>query len=219
MTFDHAAAYATTRERLCALLVGGAMMDASDRPVAATPGWSIHDVLAHLVGITEDAVSGNLAGAPGDAWTAAQVERGRRRSITELVGLWYRVAPQFEASLSAGSPLAPMAVLDIATHEADLRLAMGLPFEVPRPVLGWAAGWLSDGFAERVGAAGLEPVTVEASPAEWFRGRCGRRTADEVCSLGWSAPPAAYLPLFSLFPYPTVSLGESTDVAPVGGDG
>lgn len=53
-------------------------------PVPACPGWTAHDVLAHLAGVAADATSGNLAGAPGPAWTAAQVDARRDRSVEAI---------------------------------------------------------------------------------------------------------------------------------------
>jgi len=59
-----------------------------------------------------------------------------------------------------------------------------------------------------VAAAGLPPVTVEAADLEWFRGRLGRRTEDEVRGYGWSADPDPYLDTFFIFGRATRSLGE-----------
>ena len=60
-------------------LVAGADDAALDTIAPATPDWTVHDLLAHLVGVTADIVSGNLDGVGTDAWTAAQVEARRDR--------------------------------------------------------------------------------------------------------------------------------------------
>ena len=99
-------------------------------------------------------------------------------------------------------------VFDVHTHEADLRNALGLPVDVPADFLGWVAGIFRAGFADAVAAAGLPPVTVEAADLEWFRGRLGRRTEDEVRGYGWSADPDPYLDTFFIFGRATRSLGE-----------
>jgi Mycothiol maleylpyruvate isomerase N-terminal domain len=39
-------------------------------PVPATPRWTMHELLAHLVGGAADAASGPVDGAPGEQWTA-----------------------------------------------------------------------------------------------------------------------------------------------------
>jgi hypothetical protein len=199
--------YRAARERITAL-VTAAGVDPS-AVVPATPEWNVHDVVAHLSGIAVDGTTGNMAGAPGDEWTAAQVRRNADRSIAELVEEWSQVGPLMEGFLSTPEgALASAAVMDIHTHEADLRHALGLSVEVPATFLAWAGPAMRDGFAAAVAAAGLPPVTVAASDFEWFRARLGRRTAAEVAALAWSAPAAAYLDAFFIFGRAATPLGE-----------
>jgi hypothetical protein len=70
MTDTSGAAYGVVRERVTALV---RTLDpaAEATPVPATPAWSVHDLLAHLVGVSRDAVEGRLDGVSTDAWTAA----------------------------------------------------------------------------------------------------------------------------------------------------
>jgi uncharacterized protein (TIGR03083 family) len=203
--FDLGAAYRAARLRIAALVsdeVGG-------RPVPATPAWDVHDVVAHVTGVAADGTTGNMAGAPGEAWTAAQVERNRDRSIADMVAEWNDTGPLMEAFLSSpNGTMAGAAVFDIHTHEADLRHALGLPLVVPDEFLGWATERFRTGFAEGVAAAGLPPVHVDAPDVEWFRGRLGRRTVAEVCAYGWSADPAPYLDTWFVFGRAERSLGE-----------
>ncbi len=207
MSVDPGVLYRTCRERITAL-VSAPGVDES-LVVPATPEWTVHDVIAHLSGIAEDATSGNMAGAPGDVWTAAQVARGKDRSLDDLLDQWTTLAPFMEAVFSSpeGAPRLN-GVFDVHTHEADLRNALGLPVDVPADFLGWVAGIFRAGFADAVAAAGLPPVTVEAADLEWFRGRLGRRTEDEVRGYGWSADPDPYLDTFFIFGRATRSLGE-----------
>lgn len=207
MSVDPGVLYRTCRERITAL-VSAPGVDES-LVVPATPEWTVHDVIAHLSGIAEDATSGNMAGAPGDVWTAAQVARGKDRSLGDLLDQWTTLAPFMEAVFSSpeGAPRLN-GVFDVHTHEADLRNALGLPVDVPADFLGWVAGIFRAGFADAVAAAGLPPVTVEAADLEWFRGRLGRRTEDEVRGYGWSADPDPYLDTFFIFGRATRSLGE-----------
>lgn len=207
MTVDPGVLYRTCRERITALVSADAVDETLVVP--ATPEWTVHDVIAHLSGIAEDATSGNMAGAPGDAWTAAQVVRGKERSLAELLDQWTTLAPFMEAVFSSpeGAPRLN-GVFDVHTHEADLRNALGLPVDVPADFLGWVAGIFRAGFVDAVAAAGLPPVTVDASDLEWFRGRLGRRTADEVRAYGWSADPEPYLDTFFIFGRAERSLGE-----------
>ena len=55
--------YRRSRGRLTALLEG-ADDAAWETPVPACPGWRVRDVLAHLVGVVEDALAGVISGPP-----------------------------------------------------------------------------------------------------------------------------------------------------------
>jgi uncharacterized protein (TIGR03083 family) len=200
--------YRASRQRVEAL-VGDEVGDVS---VPATPEWTVHDVVAHLAGIAEDARTGNMAGATTDAWTAAQVERGRGKAVAELVEQWAADAPAVEWFLSTpeGAAGSWRAVLDIHTHEADILNALGRPVVLPADVLAWVAGLLLDDFHDAVAAAGLAPVDVVADDLDVFRGRLGRRTPDEVRThlAGDNAVTEPYLDCWFVFGRATTSLHE-----------
>jgi uncharacterized protein (TIGR03083 family) len=209
---DLGALYRAARERISAL-VTGPTIDPS-LLVPATPEWSLHDVVAHVTGVAVDGTSGNMAGAPGDEWTAAQVARNVGRPIAEMVAEWSQVGPLMEGFLSSpAGAMASAAVMDVHTHEADLRHALGLPVAVPADFLSWAGPSMRSGFDEAVSGAGLAPVSVDTSDFEWFRGRLGRRTVDEVAAYGWSAAAADYLDAFFIFGRAAASLGERWEAA------
>ncbi|MCX6520529.1 MAG: hypothetical protein NTZ21_07680 [Actinobacteria bacterium] len=207
MSLDLGAAYREARLRIAALVSD----EVGDLPVAATPGWNLHDVVAHVTGVADDATAGNMAGAPGEAWTAAQVARGAGRTVAEMVDGWHEKGPFVEMFLSSpeGASRAA-AVFDIHTHECDLLTALGRPISVPADVLAWIGESFREGFARQVGEAGLPSVSVELSDLELFRSRLGRRTADEVGAYGWSADPAPYLDHWFVFGVAERSLGERT---------
>jgi len=205
MTVDLGEMYRAARLRISSL----ATEAVGSVHVPATPLWNVHDVLAHLAGVTEDVHTGNMEGVTTDPWTEAQVERGRNKSITELVAMWNEYAPQVEWFLSSpDGHTVYRAVLDIRTHESDLLTALGRPVDLPAEFLAWMTPILSDGFADAVAAAGLPAVTVAASDLQWFRGRLGRRTAEEVRALGWSSDPTPYLDHWFIFGRAERSLGE-----------
>lgn len=207
MAVDPGVLYGECRRRITALVTAPGVDESLVVP--ATPEWSVHDVIAHLSGVSEDAVSGNMAGAPGDDWTAAQVVRGKDRSLAELLDGWAERSPFLEAFFSSPAGAAMMAgVYDVHTHEADVRHALGLPVDIPADFLGWAAAAFRDGFASLVAEAGLPSVDVDIDDVEWFRGRLGRRTEAEVRAYPWSADPEPYLPYFFIFGRAAASLGE-----------
>jgi uncharacterized protein (TIGR03083 family) len=207
MSVDPGFLYRTCRERITAL-VSDPTVDET-MVVPATPEWTVHDVVAHLSGVTEDATSGNMAGAPGDEWTAAQVARGRSKSLGELIALWQERAPMVEAVFSSpeGQPMLA-GVIDVHTHEADLRHAFGLPVDVPADFLTWVGNRFRDALDQQAAAAGLPPAELDISDLEWFRGRLGRRTETEVRAYPWPVDPTAYLDLFFVFGRAAHSLGE-----------
>jgi hypothetical protein len=90
-------------------------------PVPATPGWTLHDLLAHLVGIAADMSCGPLDGAPGDEWTARHVKERRHRSVGELVTEWELLGPTVESSLVKVRVDAPNLAADVVVHEGDMR--------------------------------------------------------------------------------------------------
>lgn len=204
---DLGALYSAARQRITALVT----VDGVDLKtiVPSTPAWRVRDVVAHLAGVTVDAIGGNMEGAPGEAWTAAQVARGRDRDLTDLLADWEKFGAMLAGLLSspAGTP-ASAAVIDVHTHEADVRHALGLPFEMPSDFLGWSMKRVRDGFHASVSEAGLPPVTLNVGDAEMFRARLGRRTSAEVSAYDWSADPAPYLDTFFIFGPTERSIGE-----------
>jgi uncharacterized protein (TIGR03083 family) len=196
MTIDLGEIYRATRLRIADVVDDSV----ADRPVPATPAWNAHDVVAHLAGVLNDVAAGNLEGAATDPWTAKQVERGREKSIGQILDEWAGAATGFEAFLSSPAGTnASAAVMDVSCHETDLRSALGLAPALSDEMLAWAAGSMREMFDSQVAAAGLPAVKIDVADFEMFRGRLGRRTRDEVSAFGWSADPAPYLDTFFIF--------------------
>ena len=196
MTIDLGATYRASRLRV-ADIVDDAL---ATRPVHATPAWNVHDVVAHLAGVMHDVATGNMEGVATEPWTAAQVERGQRKSISELIDQWNAGAEGFEGFLSSpDGAKGGAALMDVHAHETDVRTALGLAPALPDEFLAWSSERMRTMFDSQVAAADLPPVTIDVSDFELFRGRLGRRTRDEVSAYGWSADPAPYLDIFFIF--------------------
>lgn len=205
MSTDLGSMYRDARRRIADLVDD----EMAGLPVAATPAWDVHDVIAHLAGIAEDAVTGNMEGVTTDPWTAAQVERAKGRPIADLLAQWDQHAPAVESVLSSPQGASfGAAVIDIHTHECDLLTALGRPISVPADTLAWLGTVLRSGFASAVATAGLPPVEVTADDVEVFRGRLGRRTREEVLAYGWSVDPEPYLDHWFVFGVADQPLGE-----------
>jgi uncharacterized protein (TIGR03083 family) len=208
---DEGLVYGACRERLSALVRD--LDDArAGTVVPATPAWTVHDAVAHLVGITADLNAGKLDGIGSDAWTAAQVDARRDASMPDLVTEWEAEAPQFESSISAlGGVMAAMAVADVWNHEQDIRGALGVegghdPAAEKYAIEGYAG--LRRGTLD---AAGLPPLRLRAGVDEWLIGEgepaatvtaepfelarliCIRRTAEEARGYRWEGEAEPYV--------------------------
>ena len=201
--------YRDTRERLTALVAG--LDDAAlATPVPTCPGWLVADVVAHLAAVVEDALAGRLTGPPSEEQTAEQVARYKGRPMTQTLAGWTAGAPRFEEIISAFN--VPQAVIDVASHEQDIRGALGRPGARDTEAIRWLSGWLLERLrtpvpvhvtiedAEfRVGPPGAgrgrdEPVlSLTTTRYEAFRWRMGRRSRDQLAALDWSGDPAPVL--------------------------
>jgi uncharacterized protein (TIGR03083 family) len=201
--------YRETRERLTALVAG---LDEAEvgAPVPACPGWSVSDVIGHLTAIPEDALAGRLTGPPSEEETAAQVDRFRGRPMAQTLAGWAELAPRFEEVVAAFKVWP--AVIDVASHEQDIRGAIGLPgardTEVIREMSGWLLARLSPPVRVRVtvedtqiqvGPDGEPVLGLTTTWYEAFRWRMGRRSRDQLAALDWSGDPALVLDHLVIF--------------------
>ncbi len=198
-----------------------------DQRCPATPEWTVHEVLAHLRGLTEDVRTGNLEGVATDPWTAAQVERHRGSSTAELLEGWAQDSPILESVLS--SPIgetAARAVFDVHAHEADVRGALGLAPLLPTEFAAWAVPIMVQGFVTGVQESELANVAVETPEGDWigpsdapvvlradrlelFRSILGRRSSAQVAAYDWgTADPSPYLDRYFVFGPRTSDLVE-----------
>jgi uncharacterized protein (TIGR03083 family) len=223
MTEPHALAYGDLRARVTKL-VGEIDPADLDRPAPATPGWRARDVLAHLVGVSDDIVSDRRDGIASDAWTGAQVDRRHDIPLAELIADWDCFGPGFEELLAAGpAELTGQALFDAATHEHDLRQAVARPgaraSEAMQQGWDWFVGartrlrapairFVSE-RSDDVAGVGEPCVTVRAPYFELFRATTGRRTAAEMERYGWDPAPDVEIILAApFFTIRTESLGE-----------
>jgi uncharacterized protein (TIGR03083 family) len=196
---EHAVAYEALRGRVTAVVVD-ADPAALDAVSPACPEWRVHDVLAHLVGVTDDVVNGRLDGVATNAWTAKQVDARRDTPTAELLAEWDTQGPAFE-KIMAGVPaeIAGQALFDSFTHEHDIRHALGRPGARDSDALALAWSWI---LAARSGAgrdsllfvteagseaygAGNTVATVRTTRFELLRAISGRRSMSEINAYDW----------------------------------
>src|SRR3954470_17276934 len=151
------------------LRVGRLITDADpaalDRIAPATPDWTVHDVLAHLVGVTTDIVSGNLEGVGPEPWAAAQVERCRSRSCVELVAEWDEHGPAVEEMGAQFGRAAGQLLSDATIHENDVRGALGVPGARDSDAIALSVGFLALSLGDQLDAGNVGALAVERGGA------------------------------------------------------
>jgi uncharacterized protein (TIGR03083 family) len=202
--------YRETRTRITGIVESLREADL-DRPVPACPEWLVRDLLAHVVGGAEDIVSGRLQGPPTEQVTEAQLRRHRREHSPDLVAAWCEWSAVLEPMIAAARAWTP--VLDLVSHEHDLRGALGVagartsaavvrgvealcvraePLPVPVRVV-WGDG---EGVLD---GAGDGELVVVSSRFEMLRWRLGRRSRRQILQYEWSADPAAVIESLAVF--------------------
>jgi len=215
---DAASVYRETRERLSDYLVREIDEEWVDAAVPACPGWTVQDVVSHMVGIVADIQDGRMDGVGSDDWTLAQVTARRDLPITEVVAEWTRRAPAFEETVAAWPPaVAAQIVADSAMHELDIRNALGDRSNRDTEAVAIALDYYGHKLADRLAEAGVpalvvecdgEPVTLgEGAPGatlrtsrfEALRAMGGRRSAPQIEAYDWDGDAAPYVALMSSY--------------------
>jgi uncharacterized protein (TIGR03083 family) len=217
--------YRELRERINELCTGLSAQD-WERITPHCPDWTVRQTLAHLAGVVDDGINGNLAGVATEPWTALHVTKRADRSGEEILEEWNTWAPFVEdRATNIGLGFAQM-VFDAVTHEHDLRFALGKPgardsealrigltfFQARLPGSAERAGVLcpqiiADGtplFANPAPGA----LTLTGSLFDVVRSIGSRRTLDEIASLNWSGDPRALMSALLPFAPPSTALGE-----------
>jgi len=195
--------------------------------VPATPDWSVRDVVAHVVGIAADLNAQRFGDGNSDAWTFAQVDARRDRSLAELAAEWAREAPTFETGLRLfGYDFGAHYLADLLQHVADVEAALGRPPARDDLALEVALDFYLGSFEETLVEENLGALQVQVGDESWILGRGdvvasvaarryelfralgGRRTRTEIAGLGWSGAAEPFLGRVSRYPMPTASLGE-----------
>jgi uncharacterized protein (TIGR03083 family) len=219
---DHAAAYQQSRTRLIDL-AGDLGNDEIVTIVPATPAWTVQDTYAHLVGAAEDVLAGATEGLGTDAWTQSHVDRRRSASMASILDDWRSVAPDFEATIAAAPDRLWRVVAGTWLHEQDVRAAIGLR-GLRHTDGGEVALRMVDGIGERIAAAGLAALRIEAADRSWLLGEGdvaamlrvdpyelsravgGRRSRVQMAAMNWTGDGTAFLDVISAYGIPADDL-------------
>ncbi len=170
------------------------VLDNTDRgatPVPACPDWTVHDVVAHLVGLARDATTGSLpvmdlleqwrdsqVSGARDAMTAQQVDSATDRSVVDLIAEWYGLNPTMGPMLGGAVPfpdpapfgLNAILVTDLTIHDQDVRAALGMPRNETASGLSLALATYGFGVDYRIRQLGLPALVVRSDRGDRLLG-------------------------------------------------
>ena len=115
-------AYRTTKSRVVGL-VAAVDDDAWSRTVPACPDWTLHDLLAHMVGIPAELGAGRYPSGDLDAWLAAVVDTRRATPVPALLDEWAGAVDDAEPMHTPNGLL----LVDLVVHEHDFRRTVERP--------------------------------------------------------------------------------------------
>lgn len=189
-----------------------------DARVAACPGWSVRNVLAHMAGVAQDWAGGRRAAPPNDEQTAAQVARFDGAGVPDILRAWSEAAAALPRLAREGI-VPPLG--DIVVHEHDIRDALGRPGARDSAALHCVSDQLLRKLATpvpvritvedgdyRCGPDGDSEIDLKTTRFEAVRWRTGRRSRGQMAAMAWSGDPAPVLDHLYMFGPTAVDLVE-----------
>jgi uncharacterized protein (TIGR03083 family) len=204
--------YDASRARIGALVSDSSV---TATPVAACPGWTIADLVAHLAGGLGDFVAGRFAVDEGDDIGERRVRERRGQSVDDSLAEWDSHRATADDILAG--PMGGVLVAEVISHEQDIRQALDItrvpddaairaalarPLqhvertarEANRP----AVRLVIDGEPRVIGV-GDPGATLTVSEFDLLRVVAGRRSRAQTAGLGWSGDPEPYLDCLTMF--------------------
>ncbi|MEV7782444.1 maleylpyruvate isomerase family mycothiol-dependent enzyme [Kitasatospora sp. NPDC088351] len=193
-------AYRRSRKAIATLVAG--LPDPAAVGVSACPNWSVRDLIGHLVHICESFV----------ALEDSQIDLGPLEGVpaAELLDRWDGLDGALLEALGHTPELRRrILLLDVFSHELDLRLGLDAPAEpTAHPAFDGALDLSTMGFGLAVHGGGLPALRIETPGRAWvvgegapaatvrgvavdvFRSLTGRRTWPQIEGLEWSGGSA-----------------------------
>jgi uncharacterized protein (TIGR03083 family) len=186
---DRAAMYEQLRKEISEFVSG---LDPAelDKPVPATPGWKVKDVIRHLAADATCVVSGDFPAeffsALGDEsaigvlnnWTGRQVEERDGRSLQELLDEWTVSGDKLIAMMRDEEPWPEgmlffadrILVTDTAVHQQDIFGALGVKRNRDGPHINFAIRTYSAGVSLRLATTDLSPLCIDFGEDSYTHG-------------------------------------------------
>jgi uncharacterized protein (TIGR03083 family) len=222
---DWVAEHRLARERVRALV---GELSAAERaaPIAPCPGWTVHDVVSHVVGMSVALAAGDFPSGDVQVWIDGLVERRRGRPTGEVLDEWAREGDAVDALVGRLGPGAGRLVYDVVAHEHDIRLAVGRPGARDSSGVRASLVAMSDLLAADLATAGLPAIritsdgrtwdvgtgtpqlAIELDPFELIRVFGSRRSEAQLRTLPWEGDFDRYLPAIAHMPLPATDIVE-----------
>ena len=150
------------------------------------PQWTVKDCLAHMIGVPEDVINGQMEGVASEAWTNRQVLRHAQDSIADLLSIWETNAPVFAKILpNIPQPVISQFMFDQTTHEHDIRTAVGQPGARDTLAVAVAEGFIRNSLAQQSDPAIAELANHKLTGFEYLRSLSGRRSRSQISKNGF----------------------------------
>jgi len=178
-------AYASLRVRVTELMQS-LSLEQSKTVVPHCPQWTVKDCLAHMVGVPEDVINGQMDGVATDAWTDRQVQRHAEDSVADLLSIWETNAQVFAQILpNIPQPVISQFMFDQTTHEHDIRKAVGQPGGRDTLAVAVAEGFIRNSLALQSDPAIAQLATHKLPGFEFLRSLSGRRSRSQILQNGF----------------------------------
>ena len=180
------AAYDELRARVTEMMQGISAQQAQT-VVPHCPQWTVKDCLAHMIGVPEDVINGQMDGVTTDAWTDRQVQRHAQDSVDDLLTTWSTIAPTFASILPRiPQPVLSQFMFDQTNHEQDIRAALKQPGGRDTLAVDVAEGFLRNSLSLSNNPSIAEMATHQPTGFEFLRSLSGRRSRNQISHNGFN---------------------------------
>lgn len=178
----------------------GLSEEESARTVPACPDWTVKDLVAHMTGVDADALADDVDESLGEKWTQQHVQDRADADLAAVVQEWSGLAPRVSELIgSADEETAASLVVDVSTHEQDLRGAVDQPGARGTEAMALGATAFASMFGDKVRDEGLAPVRMESDgPDGWSYLAGGPQDGPEGWEGGTNAAVGVRASLFEL---------------------
>jgi uncharacterized protein (TIGR03083 family) len=178
-------AYTELRARVSELMQS-LTLEQAQTTVPHCPQWTVKDCFAHMVGIPEDVINGQMEGVASEAWTNRQVLRHAQDSVADLLAVWESNAAVFAKILpNIPQPVISQFMFDQTTHEHDIRRAVSQPGSRDTLAVAVAEGFIRNSLAQQSDPAIAQLANHKLTGFEYLRSLSGRRSRSQISKNGF----------------------------------